>query len=241
MASAKRLAKLQKKLLRSAPDWKTMIATLGPIPNFKSGMSIAELGDIAKARVLWQRQLRELVETRRRSARISDPELLQESHSPTVEIAVDDPEATRKVRRNITRVRQAEAWRHNRLSGMQRDAEREMEFAWRQRTAGLGAASSRYGESRGASNRADLGSSVDASWCEWAKLTIGRRIMIAPVIDCLSEPKTLAQVERDHRMRRGQAFDNYVLALDLWCEVRGWIRGPRMDRGPTLAAEGVAR
>ena len=161
----------------------------------------------------------------------------QERHSPTVEIAVDDPEGTRKARRNLTRVRQSEAWRHNRLTGMQRDAEKEMEFAWRQRTAGLGAASSRYGEARGGSSRADLGSSVDASWLEWAKMAHQRRILVAAVIDCLAEPRTLAEIERTHRMRRGQAFDNYVAGLDLWCEVRGWTRGPRMDGGPHLAAE----
>lgn len=163
----------------------------------------------------------------------------QERHSPTVEIAVDDPEATRKTRRNLTRVRQSEAWRHNRLTGMQRDAEKEMEFAWRQRTAGLGAASSRYGEARGGSNRADLGASIDEAWSKWSALTVPRRIMRAAVIDCLAEPKSLAQIERDHRMRRGQAFDNYVAGLDLWCEVRGWTpRGPRLDGGPHLAPEG---
>ena len=49
----------------------------------------------------------------------------QERHSPTVEISVDDPEATRKARRNLTRCRQSEVWRHNRLTGMQREAERD--------------------------------------------------------------------------------------------------------------------
>lgn len=166
----------------------------------------------------------------------------QELHSPTVEIAVDDPEATRKTRRNLTRVRQSEAWRHNRLTGMQRDAEKEMEFAWRQRTAGLGAAVQRYRESatsRGSSNRVELGSSVEETWCIWAGLVVaGRgRIVLGAVVDCLAEPKTLAQIERDHRMRRGQAFDNYVAGLDLWCEIRGWIRGPRMDCGPHLVPE----
>lgn len=163
----------------------------------------------------------------------------QEAHSPTVEIAVDDPEATRKTRRNLTRVRQSEAWRHNRLTGMQREAEKEMEFAWRQRTAGLGAAMSSYGLKRGG-GRPD-NASIDASWGEWVGLAHRRRIMINAVIDCLTEPKTLPQVERDHRMRRGQAFDNYAMGLDLWCEVRGWIRGPSMAGGPHLAAEGVVR
>jgi len=166
----------------------------------------------------------------------------QEQHSPTVEVAVDDPEATRKVRRNITRVRQSEAWRHNRLSSMQRDAEKEMEFAWRQRTSGLGAASPKYGAAlRGSSNRIDLGSSVEASWVEWCRMVHGRRIMLDAVTDCLAEPLTLVEVERKHRMRKGQAFENYVKGLDLWCEVRGWIRGPALYDGPTLAAEGVTR
>lgn len=163
----------------------------------------------------------------------------QERHSPTVEIAVDDPEGTRKARRNLTRVRQSEAWRHNRLTGMQRDAEKEMEFAWRQRTAGLGAAVSQYGLLRGGSGRADLGSSIDTAWLEWTKLAHQRRILVAAVIDCLAEPRTLTEIERTYRMRRGQAFDNYVLALDLWCEVRGWMRGPRMDGGPHLGPESV--
>jgi len=127
------------------------------------------------------------------------------------------------------------------VTGMQRDAEKEMEFAWRLRTAGLGAAVSKYGLQRGGSGRADLGSSADATWIEWSKLAHDRRILVAAVVDCIAEPRTLAEIERTHRMRRGQAFGNYVLALDLWCEVRGWIRGPRMDGPPHLAAEGVAR
>ncbi len=166
----------------------------------------------------------------------------QERHSPTVEIAVDDPEATRRVRRNLTRCRQSDAWRHNRLNGMQRDAEKEMEFAWRLRTNGLGAASPKYGTGlRGNSNRIDLGSSVEASWIEWCRMVHGRRITLDAVTDCLAEPLTLAEVERKHRMRKGEAFDNYVKGLDLWCEVRGWIRGPALYDGPTLEPEGVVR
>ncbi len=159
----------------------------------------------------------------------------------TVEIAVDDPESTRKNRKNLTQVKKSEAWRHNRLTGMQRDAEKEMEFAWRQRTAGLGAAVSKYGLQRGGSGRADLGSSIDAAWLEWVKLAHQRRVLVAAVIDLIAEPMTLTQVQRKRRMRRGQAFTNYSDGLDLWCEVRGWIRGPRMDGGPHLGPESVTR
>lgn len=163
----------------------------------------------------------------------------QEQHSPTVEIAVDDPEATRKTRRNLTRCRMSEAWRHNRLTGMQREAEREMELAWRQRTAGLGASVSRYGVQRGGSTRLDIGADADATWREWAADAPRWRIMVAPAIECFAEPKTLAQIERDHRMRRGQALVNYQAALDLWCYLRGWIRAMPTPVGPSLAAEGV--
>lgn len=159
----------------------------------------------------------------------------------TVEIAVDDPESTRKNRKNLTQVKKSEAWRHNRLTGMQRDAEKEMEFAWRQRTEGLGAAVSKYGLQRGGTARGDLGSSADATWLEWVKLAHQRRILVAAVVDVLAELMTLTQVQGKHRMRRGQAFTNYVEGLDLWCEVRGWTRGPRMDGGPHLGPESVTR
>lgn len=158
---------------------------------------------------------------------------------PTVEIMADDPEDAKKRRKNLTRVLKSEVWRHNRLTDMQIDAQKEMEFAWRQRTSGLGAAVSKYGLKRGGSRPDNAG--IDASWAEWVRLAHQRRIMINAVIDCLTEPKTLPQVEHDRRMRRGQAFTNYAAGLDLWCEVRGWIRGPSMAGGPHLAAEGVTR
>jgi len=63
--------------------------------------------------------------------------------------------------------------------------------------------------------------------------------MIGLVIDCLTEPLTLPEVERKHRTRRGQAMDQFIFALDLWCELRGWVRAPRMQAGPRLLPEGV--
>lgn len=65
--------------------------------------------------------------------------------------------------------------------------------------------------------------------------------MVEATIDCLAESKPLAQIERDRRMRRGQAMENYVRPLDLWCELRGWIRGPTLGDAPHLGPEGVLR
>lgn len=143
---------------------------------------------------------------------------------PTVEIAVEDPTGQRKARRNTTRCVQSEAWRHNRLTGMQREAEREMDLAWRAITAGLGAASSRYGATAGRSNRTDIASRSQETWRTWASEAPRCGISVKVVIQCLTTADTLGDVDRDHRMRRGEAFKHYTAALDLWCKLRGWMR-----------------
>lgn len=154
----------------------------------------------------------------------------------TVEIMADDPEDTKKRRRNLTRVKQSEAWRHNRLDGMQREAMHEMVIAWQTRTVGLGPSRSKYGFTGGGMRDSYQ---LDEEWKNWLAAAVDRRIMVSVVIDCLVEPKTLGQIERDHRLRRGQAMDQFLLALDLWAELRGWMRGPRMQAGPSLLREGV--
>jgi hypothetical protein len=161
----------------------------------------------------------------------------QERHSPTVEIAVDDPEGTRKTRRNLTRCRQSEAWRHNKLDGMQRDAWTEMAKAYQIRTAGSRPARSSYGPRVGGAAPESI--ALEQTWREWCTAAVDRRIMVSAVVDCLIEPKTLAEIERDHRMRRGEAMDQFISALDLWSELRGWMRGHRMHAGPHLVPEHV--
>lgn len=155
----------------------------------------------------------------------------------TVEVMADDPGATRKARRNLTRCLQSEAFRHNKLTGMQRDAWQEMALAWQTRTAGLGPSRSKYGLNGG--GRPDE-YKMDEEWKRWCASAIDRRIMVAVVIDCIAEPKTLTDIERDHRLRRGQALDQFCKGLDLWAELRGWIRAPRMQAGPHLLPDGVA-
>lgn len=229
MAKSKKAKK--PKPTKTEEDLNAELDGLGPVAQYPAG------------RVQWWRDRCAIIDRHRKRTRISDVERAQERHSPTVEIAVDDPESTRKVRRNLTRVRQSEAWRHNQLNGMQRDAEKEMEFAWRQRTAEVKQAVSKYGPQvmRSVDNRIDLGADADKTWRKWAKDAVGRDIKIEAIVDTLAEPKTLAQIERDHRMERGEAMSNYIKGLDLWCELRGWIRGPGLYDGPTLEPEGVTR
>ncbi len=155
----------------------------------------------------------------------------------TVEIVTDDPSDRKKRRQNHTRAKQSEVWRHNHLDGMQRDAWQEMALAWQTRTVGLGPSRSKYGLNGGGM---PSGYKLDQEWRDWCTAAVDRRIMVAVVIDCIAEPKTLPQIERDHRLRRGQAMDQFILGLDLWSELRGWLRGPRKQAGPRLLPEGVA-
>jgi hypothetical protein len=111
---------------------------------------------------------------------------------------------------------------------MQRDAERELELAWRSLTSGLGASRSKLMfEPRGHhDSQSDVAANVGEVWREWHREAGRRGIDQRAVIDVLTEPKTLAQVERDRRLRRGHAFAIYSRALDLWAELRGWMRRP---------------
>lgn len=172
----------------------------------------------------------QIAESHRRRSRLSDPDLVQARHSPTVEVAVDDPEAKRKARRNITRVRQSEAWRHNNLDAMQRQAESEMHAMWTARTFGLAAQGlrlDRIGAGVGAGGTValfDHYAHLEQTWLEWVSEARAKRINRTVVIEILSEPRTLVEVERAHRLRRGTAIEVYRRGLDLWAKLRGWLR-----------------
>ncbi len=178
----------------------------------------------------WRRQRADLIAAigRRDRKRLEDD---------VVEVVADDPEDTKKRRRNLTRCKQSEAFRHNRLTAMQQEACREMAIAWQGRRMGRGPSRSRYGMMGGGEPPDTY--LVDQKWQEWCAAAVDRRIMVGVVIDCIAEPKTLTQIERDHRLRRGQALDQFCRGLDLWAELRGWMRGPRMHAGPHLLPEGV--
>ena len=75
-------------------------------------------------------------------------------------------------------------------------------------------------------SQSDVAANVGEVWREWHREAGRRGIDQRAVIDVLTEPKTLAQIERDRRLRRGHAFGIYSRALDLWAELRGWMRRP---------------
>jgi hypothetical protein len=236
------VSRSKKKRLGNAPkrrprDLREALRAAGDEPNFSNAFTVEQAAQVARDRVAWQARRSDIAETQRRRSRISDPQLSQERHSPTVEIAVDDPEAKRKARRNITRVRQSEAWRHNQLNAMQRQAETEMLTAFTQRTAGLGAhgmsmIASVYG--RAAEVReTEWMARLDETWRDWQLEARRQRVKVVTVIMILSEPRTLVEVEQSCGLDRGQAMAIYVRALDLWATLRGWLRPQRIvDKSP---------
>ena len=192
---------------------------------------------MARQRVDWLKRRADITDSHRKRTRVSDPSLVQERHSPTVEIAVDDPEAKRKARRNITRVRQSEAWRHNNLDPMQRDAESEMHRVWRTMTTGLAMHHLAFDRAVGGALRnataVDHLAGLEQTWRDWRRRARARRIKLVVVIMILAEPRTLREVEQACALSHGSAIEVYRRGLDLWCELRGWLRPPRfVDKSP---------
>ena len=210
------------------------LAAIGPEPGYDDVHTVEDAAKVAKTRVAWQERRREVTDAHRKRSRVTDVEAMQERHSPTVEIAVDDGDAKRRTRSNYTRVRQSEAWRHNRLSAMERQAELEMARAWQARTGGLRMKSTNLfltARSNSGSRLLNFKEELlHIVWADFVREAKRQRINFRVVVEVLTEPKTLAEVERDHRLKSGMAFSFYVRALALWCVVRGWVR-PTDARG----------
>ncbi len=82
---------------------------------------------LTRRRLDWTAARSKLLAQKHEAARITDIDAIKAKNAPTVEVAVDDPEARSALARTSPRVRQSEAWRYRQLSSMQRQAEIEME------------------------------------------------------------------------------------------------------------------
>lgn len=213
----------QRRALKRTPlDLQATLDALGPCPDYGPDVAtIEQAAAVARARVAWQDRRAAAIEQYRRRSRLSDPEVVQAMHSPTVEISVDDPAGKRSVRANVTRVRLSEAWRHNRLTAMQRQAEAEIEAVWSLRTAGLGLTVSNLARIRGGAVQPQ-NDGLELAWLDFLREAQRRRVHLRLLLALITTPVTLAQVERDLRLTRGEAFPAFVAGLDLWCQIRGW-------------------
>lgn len=218
----------QRRELKRAPlDLQAALDALGPCPDYGPDVAtIEQAAIVARARVAWQHRRAGVIEQYRRRSRITDVEVLQAMHSPTVEISVDDNAGKRSTRANITRVRQSEAWRHNLLTPFQRQAEFEIAAVWRARAGQLGVKTASFLRIPPASSQAEHVSmqqvEVELAWLAFLREAKAKRVHVPLVLRLLTEPVTLAQAEFDFRLVPGEAFKAYVAGLDLWCSVRGW-------------------
>lgn len=213
-AKAKSVAEIDAKLKR-----------LGPYPMVTGPYDADDYDALTRRRLDWTAQRSRLLQQRHERSKAADTEALKAKNQPTVEVAVDDPEAKKRARKNLTRVRQSEAWRYRQLTPMQRQAEIEMETAWRSRTEGMGAAVSKYGAVGGGRDAMVSAAAMDGTWRDWMAMAPHRGVHVSALIDCLTEPKTLAEVEKERKLKPGNALANYQQGLDLWSELRGWTRG----------------
>lgn len=217
---------------RLPKDVAAALAALGPCPGYDGVHTVEAAAVVAKTRVAWQEARREVVETYRRRSRLSDALVVQERHSPTVEISVDDDAGKRTTRANITRVRRSEAWRHNHLTAMQRQAEFEIARIWRYRAGAVAAKSANIG--RAPSSRGTTGPvgdegefryiELENAWREFVREAPRHSVHVGLVVRLLTDAVTLADVEFEMRIREGEAFRGYTAGLDLWATIRGWTR-----------------
>jgi hypothetical protein len=208
---------------------------LGPCPDYGPDVhTVEQAAAVARARVAWQGKREVIMAAHRKRSRVSDAEVLQERHSPTVEISVDDPAGNQRARRNVTRIRKSESWRHNTLTAMQRQAESEMILAWQARTVGLAVSRSNLDGVRAgrvvtdptdsSSPQAHRLAELDDAWRGLVIECRRERIPFAVVVAVLTEPRTLGEIDRQFRLRVGASMFEYVRALDAWSVLRGWSK-----------------
>jgi hypothetical protein len=213
-----------KRAPKSVREVDDRLRRLGPYPLAEGPYDDLDYDALTRRRLDWTAQRRYLLALRHELGKKTDNDAIQAK--ATVEVAVDDPESKRKARKNLTRVKQSEAWRYRQLTPMQRQAEGEMILTWRTMTVGLGTASAKYGSfapGHGGGEH-ELSVALKAAWANWLKLAKSSHISFSVVLDCLVEPKTLTDIEKERRLDAGQALAIYQQGLDLWCTLRGWVR-----------------
>lgn len=177
--------------------------------------------DLAKRQLAWLTERAKIVDAHRRREAVRDAALRMRA---TEEIGVDLPEGRKRTRANMTRIKQSEAWRQKQLTPTQRTAETEMQIAWQIRTSGVAPSASRYDGMPGQRDPLAGPESADLEkvWIDWATKANKRKIGLAVVLEVLTEPRTLVEIDTAHRLKRGGAMAIYQAGLDLWAEVRGW-------------------
>ena len=193
---------------------------LGPYPMVSAGPYAAEDYDaLTRRRLDWTERRRQLLADKHAFSQRSDNDAIR--LRGTVALAAGDSAGQEKARKNATRVRQSEVWRYKQLSGTQRQAEIEMEHVIRVLLGGPSLVA-KYGAISGGRDPATLSAAMDKTWRDWRRDAAARGINVEAVVDCIGQPKTMAEIERERGFSAGQGIDNHRRGLDLWAQLRGW-------------------
>lgn len=211
-----------KKEPKSVQEVDRLLRRLGPYP-IVTGLYDAEDYDaLTRRRLDWMAQRKRLLELRHTLGQKTDNDAIQAK--ATEVLSVDD------VRKNASRVRKSEAWRHKQLDSMQQQAEVELEHVIRALLGGP-SLTAKYGAMPGGRDPITLSAAMEQAWRDWRAKASARGIIVEAVVDCIAQPKTMADIERERGMASGNGIHNHRRGLDIWAEVRGWITIRLTERG----------
>lgn len=111
------------------------------------------------------------------------------------------------------------------LTRPQHDAMCDIEAGFMLAVAGLGMRildPQRLMTPSGRSTR-DNGAALVADYFAWGREVMRRKHSHAMAMAIISENKTCAQVDQDYRQIKGRARKNLIAALDVYCDLQGWL------------------
>jgi hypothetical protein len=207
----------KKNVPKSLQEVNARLRKLGPYPMATGPYSAEDYDALTRRRLDWTRLHGELLEQKRLLSQRTDNDAITAKQTET--LSSDD------VRKNATRVKQSEAWRHKQLDPTQQQAEVELESVIRASIGGP-AVTARYGRIGGGGDPFTMTSKMAKDWKAWRDRASIRGVNVNAVVACIAEPLTMADVEKRYAIPAGKGIINHKHGLDVWSELRGWIKPP---------------
>lgn len=207
---------------KSVQEVDRLLRRLGPYPIVTGPYDAEGYDALARRRLDWMTQRKRLLALRHTLGQRTDNDAIQAK--ATEVLSVDD------VRKNASRVRKSEAWRHKQLDSMQQQAEVELEHVIRALLGGP-SLTAKYGAMPGGRDPITLSAAMEQAWRDWREKAAARGVIVEAVVDCIAQPKTMADIERERGMASGDGIRNHCRGLAVWAEVRGWATIRLTERG----------
>ena len=210
---------------KTVKDAEDRLRRLGTYPMVVSGPYDADDYDaLTRRRLDWTTERKRLLMLKHELGRKTDNEAT--SLRGTVTLTDEDN------RKNATRVKQSEAWRYKQLDGVQRQAELELERVMRA-TRGGPSLVANYGRVGGGNDPYAISAAMEQAYSAWRATAVSRGVLIEAVLTCIIEPVTMAEIERAHGIAAGDGIRNHCNGLNVWAEIRGWVKPKEENRHAT--------